>query len=140
MTGLPPGGLSDDDQVVMRFGDAKALDQLVTDLTESLQLAHADVQAVINVLELDLVTEMTPHQVVVSHILPAVRHLMVTAKNVAAAEAELRDKLQVPGAGPEIDLGGGRAMRRVGQRLPREIARDVLGGKHAARRAPRRHT
>lgn len=119
-----------DDQVVVRYGDLVDLEASRTVARTSVAEAIDDLVRIAVALGIDA-GEVTPHELVTQHILPRIGQLMVTQGFVDAAEAEVRQRLDVRGLGPEIPLGNGRAMRLAGKRLPAEMTKDI-------RRGPRR--
>jgi len=114
-----------DEEVTVRYGDLVALEADRTALAESLECARDDLRDLQVALGVAGEDNITAHQLVVSHLLPRIRKLVETEGHVRAAEAQI---IRIAGAagGPELDLGNGRKARRVGQRLPPEIAKQVL--------------
>lgn len=136
MSGTPAGDPAaptpaDDDQVLVRYGDLVGLQRSLDIARQNTAEAIEDLRAIATALALDIDEALTPHQVITQRVLPKINQLMVTQGFVDAAEHEMRERLDVRGLGPEIPLGGGRAMRLAGKRLPAEMTKDI-------RRGPRR--
>lgn len=125
--------LPDDPNAIIgvRLGEIQELEKAHSAALASLEDARLDLAAIAQLLDCAPAEDVTPHQLVQSHILPRIRALQATQGLVTGYEDHLR-QLDANGA-PAFDVAPGVRAVRAGKRIqglnPRALRGAVQQGK-----------